>query len=108
MKILKVTLPLSLAIVLVSFNAERANAQFVVGEVIKLTITKVIKAIDLKVQRMQNQTIWLQNAQKVLENELSKLKLAEIAGWSGKQQQLYGNYYSELGQIKSYIVYYQR
>ena len=56
---------------LVSFNAERANAQFVVGEVIKLTVTKVIKAIDLKVQRMQNQTIWLQNAQKVLENQLS-------------------------------------
>jgi hypothetical protein len=108
MKILKVTLPLSLAIVLVSFNAERANAQFVVGEVIKLTITKVIKAIDLKVQRMQNQTIWLQNAQKVLENQLSRLRLAEISGWTSQQQQLYSGYYDELWKIRSVITYYQR
>jgi len=108
MKILKITLPLSLAIVLVSFNAERANAQFVVGEVIKLTITKVIKAIDLKVQRMQNQTIWLQNAQKVLENQLSRLRLSEISGWTGQQQALYSGYYDELWKIKSAITYYQR
>ena len=108
MKILKVTLPVSLAIVLVSFNSEKANAQLVVGEVIKLTVTKVIKAIDLKVQRMQNQTIWLQNAQKVLENQLSKLRLSEISGWSSKQQQLYSGYYDELWKIKSIITYYQR
>lgn len=108
MKILKVTLPVSLAIVLVTFNSERTNAQFVVGEVIKLTVTKVIKAIDLKVQRMQNQTIWLQNAQKVLENQLSRLRLAEISGWTSQQQQLYSGYYDELWKIKSVITYYQR
>src|ERR1700743_2409528 len=108
MKILKITLPVSLVIVLVSFNAEKANAQFVVGEVIKLTVTKVIKAIDLKVQRMQNQTIWLQNAQKALENELSKLRLAEISGWAGQQRQLFSSYYDELWHIKSTIAYYQR
>jgi hypothetical protein len=108
MKILKITLPVSLVIVLVSLNSERANAQFVVGEVIKLTVTKVIKAIDLKVQRMQNQTIWLQNAQKVLENQLSKLRLSEISGWSIQQQQLYSGYYDELWKIKSIITYYQR
>jgi hypothetical protein len=108
MKILKVTLPVSLAIVLVSFKAERANAQFLVGEVIKLTVTKVIKAIDLKVQRMQNQTIWLQNAQKVLENQLSRLRLTEISGWTSQQQQLYSGYYDELWKIKSVITYYQR
>jgi hypothetical protein len=108
MKILKVTLPVSLAIVLVSFSSEKANAQFVVGEVIKLTVTKVIKAIDLKVQRMQNQTIWLQNAQKALENQLSKLRLAEISGWTSQQQQLYSGYYDELWKIKSIITYYQR
>lgn len=85
-----------------------AKAQFVVGEVIKLTVTKIIKAIDLKVQRMQNQTIWLQNAQKALENELSKFKLNEISGWSGQQQQLFSTYYDELWKIKSTIAYYQR
>jgi len=85
-----------------------AHAQFVVGTVLNQTVGRVIRAIDLKVQRMQNETIWLQNAQKALENELSKLRLSEIAGWSGQQQQLYSQYYSELGQIKSCISYYQR
>jgi len=89
-------------------NTERAKAQFVVGEVIKLTVTKVIKAIDLKVQRMQNQTIWLQNTQKVIENELSKLRLSEISGWSADQRQLFSSYYDELWKIKSTIAYYQR
>jgi len=108
MKILKVTLPVSLAIVLVSFNAEKANAQFVVSEVIKLTVTKVIKAIDLKVQRMQNKTIWLQNAQKVLENQLSRLRLTEISDWTSQQRQLYSGYYDELWKVKATITYYQR
>ena len=85
-----------------------AKAQFVIGEVIKLTVTKVIKAIDLKVQRMQNQTIWLQNAQKAIENELSKLRLSEISGWSADQRQLFSTYYDELWKIKSTIAYYQR
>lgn len=89
-------------------NLEKAKAQFVIGEVIKLTVTKVIKAIDLKVQRMQNQTIWLQNAQKAIENELSKLRLSEISGWSADQRQLFSTYYDELWKIKSTITYYQR
>lgn len=87
---------------------QKAKAQFVIGEVIKLTVTKVIKAIDLKVQRMQNKTIWLQNAQKVIENQMSKTKLTEISGWTEQQKQLYSNYYTELGNIKATISKYQR
>ncbi len=87
---------------------QKANAQFVIGEVIKLTVTKVIKAIDLKVQRMQNKTIWLQNAQKVIENQMSKTRLTEISGWTEQQKQLYSNYYTELGNIKATISKYQR
>ena len=85
-----------------------ARAQLLVGEVIKMTITKVIKALDLRVQRMQNQTLWLQNAQKALENELSKVRLNEIAGWSGQQQTLFQGYYDELWKIKAVISSYQR
>lgn len=80
------------------------NAQFIVGTVVK----KVIKAIDLKIQRLQNETIWLQNAQKQIENELSKIRLGQIAGWSQDQVTLYSGYYRELWQIKSYISGYQR
>ncbi len=108
MKIFKITLTLSLAFVLVSISAETTYAQIVVTEVIKAAATKVIKAIDLKVQRMQNKTIWLQNAQKALENQLSKLRLDEITGWTDQQRELYSNYYNELWQIKSTISYYDR
>jgi hypothetical protein len=108
MKIFKITLPVSLAFVLISVSPESAHAQFVITDVIKAAATKVIKAIDLKVQRMQNKTIWLQTAQKALENQLSKLRLDEITGWTDQQRQLYSNYYDELWQIKSVISYYQR
>lgn len=104
----KVSLVISIATILITFSTPKAQAQFAIAEVVKLTVTKVIKAIDLKVQRMQNETIWLQNAQKVIENELSKLKLTEISGWTEDQRQLYSGYYAELGKIKSFIAYYQR
>lgn len=86
----------------------QSPAQIAIAEAIKLTVKKVIKAIDLKVQRMQNQTIWLQNAQKTIENQLSKFRLTEISSWSEKQKQVYEQYYDELYKVKSAITYYQR
>jgi hypothetical protein len=71
-------------------------------------VKKAIKAIDLRIQRLQNKTIWLQNAQKQIENTLSKLKLNEISDWTKKQQELYQGYYDELMQVKSIISYYKR
>ena len=68
----------------------------------------MILAIDLRIQRLQNKTIWLQNAHKKLENTLSKLKLGEISQWTQKQKDLYKNYYEELMKVKSIIIYYQR
>lgn len=113
MKILKimkkymVILPMSAMTLFVALP-NGASAQIAVLEVIKAGVKKVIKAVDLKVQRLQNETIWLQNAQKVLENQLSKLKLTEIADWTEKQKDLYSRYYEELWKIKSAIAYYKR
>ena len=76
--------------------------------VITAVIKKVILAIDLRIQRLQNETIWLQNIHKKLENTLSKLKLGEISQWTQKQKDLYKNYYEELVKVKSIISYYQR
>jgi hypothetical protein len=76
--------------------------------VIKEAIKAVIKAIDLRIQKLQNKTIWLQNAQKKIENTLSKLKLKEISDWTQKQKDLYKNYYEGLMKVKSIITYYQR
>lgn len=107
MKKYMVILPMSAMTLFVSMPTG-ANAQIAVLEVIKAGVKKVIKAVDLKVQRLQNETIWLQNAQKVLENQLSKLKLTEIADWTEKQKELYKNYYEELRKVKSAIAYYKR
>lgn len=85
-----------------------AQAQLAILEVIKAGVKKVIKAADLRVQRLQNETIWLQNAQKVLENSMSKLKLTEIADWTDKQRELYRKYYEELWRVKAAISYYRQ
>ncbi|CAM3690061.1 conjugal transfer protein TraI [Flavobacterium chungbukense] len=77
-------------------------------EIVKAVTKKVIKAIDLRIQKLQNKTIWLQNAQKQVENVLSKLKLDEISEWTQKQKDLYKGYYEELAKVKSIITYYHR
>lgn len=107
MKKYMVMLPVSAMTLFVALPV-KASAQIAVAEVIKAGVKKVIKAVDLKVQRLQNETIWLQNAQKVLENQLSKLKLAEIADWSERQRELYSKYFNELWEIKTAIIYYRR
>jgi len=90
------------------FPATHANAQIDVASIIKAGVIKVIKAIDLKIQRLQNKTIWLQNAQKAMENTMSKIKLDEITDWAAKQKQLYQNYFDELSKVKTAISYYYR
>jgi hypothetical protein len=60
----------------------------------------IIKAIDLKVQQLQNETLVLQNLQKQIENKLHAMKLAEISEWSQKQKFLFKEYYAELGQVR--------
>ena len=107
MKKYMVILPISSMTVFVSLP-KGADAQVIVGSVISSTVGRIIRAIDLEVQRMQNQTIWLQNAQKALENQLSHLKLSEISDWSQKQKDLFGQYYTELWNIKTAIAYYSR
>jgi len=102
-----VILPLSAMTIMVAIP-KGADAQMIVGSVISSTVGKVIRAIDLEVQRMQNQTIWLQDAQKTLENQLSKLKLTEISQWSQKQKNLFSSYYQELWDIKTVIAYYSK
>jgi hypothetical protein len=69
-------------------------------------IKKVIIAIDLKVQQLQNQTIALQNAEQALENKLSLGSLDDISGWLNKEKGLYQQYYQELAQVKTVIADY--
>lgn len=104
LKILMLATMLSIA----SVQIHEAKAQAGILAVIQQGIKRVIRAVDLKIQRLQNKTIWLQNAQKTLENALSKLKLTEIAEWTEKQKEQYRKYYEELAKVKAMISYYQR
>ena len=99
---------LGLAVILVMQPCGEVDAAIPIAKIIKEAVKKVIKAVDLMIQRLQNKTIWLQNAQKVLENKLSELKLTEIAEWTEKHRKLYQDYYEELWKVKNTIAMYQR
>ena len=103
-----IILLLTTVFVTVTPPEQEAKAAIAIAKIIKEAVKKVIKAVDLMIQRLQNKTIWLQNAQKVLENKLSELKLTEIAEWTEKHRQLYKEYYDELWKIKNTLAAYQR
>jgi len=90
------------ALCLVLATTGRANAQFVIGGIIK----RVIMAIDLRIQRQQTHIILLQDAQKQLENLMQKNRLADISDWVEQQKNLYEEYYKELWQVKNALRYY--
>jgi hypothetical protein len=97
-----------LVIALCLFKPGEGCAQIPIADIIKEAIIKVIKAVDLQVQRLQNKTIWLQNAQKTVENKMTQLKLNEISNWVERQRKLYADYFEELRKVKSAIASYHR
>ncbi len=86
----------------------RSTAQFAIADIIKAAITKVIVAVDLKIQKIQNKVIVLQNAQKTIENTMSKTKLSEISDWVEQQRKQYADYFQELRKVKESLTYYHR
>lgn len=94
-------------LLLIGITAQ-VHAQFAVGTVLNETVGKIIRAIDLEVQRAQNKTIWLQNAQKEIENEMHKVQLSNIAGINQQQKNLFTNYYQELFKVKAIISDYEQ
>ncbi|MFP9097772.1 conjugal transfer protein TraI [Flavobacterium sp. RHBU_24] len=108
MKVPLIKMMLCLLLLCSSAEAAPVNAAPPILGLIKEAVKKVIKAMDLKIQKLQNKTIKLQNAQKQIENTLSKLKLEEISDWAKKQKDLYSQYYNELKEVKSVVSQYQR
>lgn len=98
----------SLSLCCMLMPVQKSQAQIPILEIIKAAVKKVIIAVDLQVQRLQNKTIWLQNAQKTLENTMSKMHLDDISGWVEKQRKLYADYFEELRKVKTALTYYQR
>jgi DNA repair ATPase RecN len=83
----------------------RAQAQIeIIGDIIK----EAIMAADLAVQKVQTQTVYLQEAQKELENIMAATRLGEITDWVRQQKDLYNEYYQELWQVKNALSTYQK
>ncbi len=99
---------ITLCLIVAAGYRHPVQAQDPILEVIRTGVKKAIVAVDLKVQRLQNKTIWLQQAQQVLENKLTALRLGEIADWTERQRLLYAAYYEELRQVKAAIGFFQR
>jgi hypothetical protein len=96
-------------LVLVCFMLSHCvRAQIPVISVITTLAKKVVNAFDLEVEQLQNQTVWLQNAQKQLENAMAQLQLDGITDWVQKQKDLYTEYYQELAQVKQIVADYDK
>lgn len=85
-----------------------SQAAIPIAEIIRQGVVKIIVAVDLKIQRLQNETIGLQQVQQKMENVLSKTRLEEISSWSQRQKELYENYYEGLWKVKNVLSQYQR
>jgi hypothetical protein len=86
----------------------RTDAQVLdIIEIINTAVKKVIVAADLQVERMQTETIGLQNTEKAAENDMQQSELTGIVGWVQQQRDLFAGYYQELQEVKNIIATYE-
>lgn len=97
-----------IVVMLVVLGGTEAHARTDIITIIRELSRRAIVAIDLKIQRLQNKTIGLQNAQKAIENKLSELRLKEIGSWVQKQRDLFKKFYDELWKVRKAIADYRR
>jgi len=81
----------------------RASAQLI--DIVEDAIKEALETADLKIQRIQTQTLWLQNTQKELENQMAGTLLDDITDWVRQQDDLFYNYYGALWQVKPVITH---
>jgi hypothetical protein len=84
------------------------HAQIPILDIVTEAAEKVVMAIDLQVQELENETLVLQEAQKEIENELVGSEMTDIAGWLEDQKDLYAGYYQELWEVKTAISGFER
>ena len=90
------------------FVSVTVEAQIPIISVITTLAKKVLNAFDLEVENLQNQTVWLQDAQKELENAMAQLQLDGITNWVQQTKDLYSEYYQELSLVKQIISDYDK
>jgi len=86
--------------------AGRANAQII--DAIEDAIKAALMAVDLGIQKVQTETINLQDAQKAVENAMQQTQLGDITNWVQQQKGLFSEYYQELLQVKNALTAYDK
>jgi len=81
--------------------APRAHASAQLFDIVEDAIKEALEAADLKIQRLQTQTLWLQNTQKALENDMAGTLLDDITGWVQQQDDLFTGVYTDLWKVRS-------
>lgn len=75
----------------------------VIMEAIKKGVKKVIKALDLVMQRFQKAFLRLQTIMEKVRNQMSKLKLDKITKFVREKKEIFDKYYNELWTLKAKI-----
>ena len=96
---------MALGLMVVLGNGTHADAQI---PVVSQIVGEAVRAADLAVQRLQTETIVLQEAEQALQNAMSELRLEEIANWVDDQRSLYAEYFQELANVKTVITDYHK
>jgi len=84
----------------------RADAQII--DAIEDAIKAALMAVDLGIQKVQTETVNLQDAQKALENAMQQTQLGDITSWVQQQKDLFSEYYQELLQVKNALATYDK
>ncbi len=84
----------------------RADAQII--DAIEDAIKAALMAVDLGIQKVQTETVNLQDAQKALENAMQQTQLGDITSWAQQQKDLFSEYYQELLQVKNALASYDK
>jgi hypothetical protein len=97
---------LVLMIVMTMVPAGRADAQII--DAIEDIIKAALEAVDLGIQKVQTETVNLQDAEKALENAMAQTGLGDITTWVQQQKDLFSGYYQELLQVKNALAAYDK
>jgi len=90
-----------LTVLFTALPRQEAHAQIL--DAINAAIEEAITQVDLGVQKVQAQTIWLQNTEAQIENQMGLSNLNDISSWLNKEKNLYSSYYKELQEVKTLI-----
>jgi hypothetical protein len=86
--------------------AGRADAQII--DAIEDAIKASLMAVDLGIQKVQTETVNLQDAEKAVENAMQQTQLGDITSWVQQQKDLFSEYYQELLQVKNALTAYDK